>query len=206
MVRAQARSPTLRDGRRCVISAWSRGRDECAAADGRLDPPSKMASAAAANGSCRTIRLHGKTLTAGPTAAPTASARRSSPEIAQKSSQCAGTRDSKSLAVLSALGPEDMVRTPIHLPTMLSYARTTLPMASIQQPSYFADATGRDKWEIASNNSFPELNDFALKLTNILVTRSSFVDILDLFYHLMVNVVACNVFGPRSGSLDDLPR
>ncbi|KIP03779.1 hypothetical protein PHLGIDRAFT_77016 [Phlebiopsis gigantea 11061_1 CR5-6] len=49
----------------------------------------------------------------------------------------------------------------------------------------------------------PELHDLALKLSNVLGHTSASVDCLDLFRHLMVDVVACTVFGSRSGSLDN---
>ncbi|GJE87236.1 cytochrome P450 [Phanerochaete sordida] len=79
------------------------------------------------------------------------------------------------------------------------HAMTTLPHAehAIRKKTYAPHYT-------PTNLSLfqPELHDFALKLTDILVTRSSSVDILDLFRHLMVDVVACTVFGSRSGSLD----
>ena len=38
----------------------------------------------------------------------------------------------------------------------------------------------------------------------ILSTRSSSVDVLDLFRHLMVDIISTTVFGSRPGALDNL--
>ncbi|EKM60141.1 uncharacterized protein PHACADRAFT_206323 [Phanerochaete carnosa HHB-10118-sp] len=80
------------------------------------------------------------------------------------------------------------------------HAMTTLPHAehAIRKKSYAPHYTP------ANLSLFqPELHDLALKLTDILSTRPSSVDVLDLFRHLMIDVVACAVFGTRTGSLDN---
>nr|BAL05175.1 cytochrome P450 [Phanerodontia chrysosporium] len=80
------------------------------------------------------------------------------------------------------------------------HAMTTLPHAehAIRKKAYAPHYTPANLALFQ-----PELNDLALKLTDILSIRSSSVDVLDLFRHLMVDVIACTVFGSRSGSLDN---
>ncbi|PSS08855.1 hypothetical protein PHLCEN_2v3470 [Hermanssonia centrifuga] len=79
---------------------------------------------------------------------------------------------------------------------------TTLPHAqhAIRRKSYAPHYT-------PSNLALfqPELQDFSLKLTDALerIAAQTSVDCLDLFRHLMVDVIACTVFGIRTASLDN---
>lgn len=79
---------------------------------------------------------------------------------------------------------------------------TTLPHAehAIRRKSY------SPHYAISNLALFqPDLQDFALKFTDILekLSGKTSVDCLDLFRHLMVDVISCTVFGSRSGSLDN---
>ncbi|KAI0690262.1 cytochrome P450 [Cytidiella melzeri] len=82
------------------------------------------------------------------------------------------------------------------------HAMTTLPHAehTIRKKSY-------SPHYIPSNLALfqPELQDFSLKLTDVLerIAGKTSVESLDLFRHFMVDVISCTVFGTRSGSLEN---
>ncbi|KZT06455.1 cytochrome P450 [Laetiporus sulphureus 93-53] len=85
------------------------------------------------------------------------------------------------------------------------HAMTTLPNAqhAVRRKAYAPHYT-------TSNLALfqPELHDYSLKLVDTLSSMSAkaSVDCLDLFRHLMVDVIGTTIFGSRGGSLDNWAR